>query len=387
MKLFEDKIRTDNSPSKHIDNSFDFYDRSASPQVSIIREKLNQWFENYPENEKMEMKARFRTSFSPAFYELFLHELFIMQGFTLETHPNLPDTNNKPDFLVKGHGIEFYLEAKEATDTTDEEQSEKNKKGRLFDELNETNSPNFFICIDNLVLKSGNQPSGKKVRLFLESKLQNFNPDEDEFHSRVYDGTSDIIYEDDDLLLEISLLSKSIEIRGKVGVQPIGIYPGESWWGGSENSIKSSIIKKAKRYGKPDKPLLICINSTSKKGINDYDILNALFGELKISYSTNPDPNKRNERLERNFDGIFGNSSNRRYTKVSGVLITNVYPSNIHVAKHWLVKHPFSMIDLNLDIFGLTNLKIQRNDLVTLLKKNINEILEISDNWINHEWF
>lgn len=387
MKLFEDKIRIDNSPSKHIDNSFDFYDRSASPQVSIIREKLNQWFENYPDNEKIEMKARFKTSFSPTFYELFLHELFIKQGFTMEIHPDMLDTDNKPDFLVKGHGIEFYLEAKEATDTTDEEKSAKNKQNRLFDELNKTNSPNFFICIDNVVLKSGSQPSGRKVRLFLESKLQNFNPDDDEFQNKLYSAASDITYEDDDLLIEISLLSKSIELRGNSRVQRIGIYPGNSWWGGAENSIKSSIIKKAKRYGKLDKPLLICINSTSEKDTDDYDILNALFGELKFSYSKNPDPNKRNERLERNFDGFFGNSSNRKYTRVSGVLITKVYPSNIHIAKHWLVKHPFSMIDLNLDMFGLTNLKIQRNELVTLLKKNINEILGISNNWINHEWF
>jgi hypothetical protein len=28
MKLFEDKIRTDVSPAKHIDNSFDFCDRN-----------------------------------------------------------------------------------------------------------------------------------------------------------------------------------------------------------------------------------------------------------------------------------------------------------------------------------------------------------------------
>jgi hypothetical protein len=387
MKLFEDKNRTDIRPAKHIDNEYNFYDRSASPQVSIIREKLNQWFENYPSHEKLEMKARFMTSFSSAFYELFLHELFIKQGFTIEIHPDMPDTKNKPDFLVRGNGVEFYLEAKEATDTSDESKSVKNKQSRLFDELNETNSPNFFICIDNLVLKSNSQPSGRKVRQFLENKLQKFNPDDYEFNNKVFKSVSDITYEDEDLLLEISLLSKSKELRGKSEIRPIGVYPGESWWGGTENSIKSSIIKKAKRYGKLDKPLLICINSTSEKGTDDYDVLNALFGDLRFSYSTNPDPTKRNERLDRSFDGFFGNPSNRKYTKVSGVLITNVYPSNLHIAKHWLVKHPFSMSDLNMDVFALTNMKIQRNELPTLLKKNINEILEISNNWLEGEWF
>lgn len=105
--LFEDKIRTDSEPAKHISNSFDFCDRNAQPQVGKVRNILNHWFSRYPENEQNELKCRFQKEFDSALYELFLHELFISQGFNVTVHPKLPHTVKTPDFLLsKRHYIE-----------------------------------------------------------------------------------------------------------------------------------------------------------------------------------------------------------------------------------------------------------------------------------------
>ena len=75
------------------------------------------------------------------------------------------------------------------------------------------------------------------------------------------------------------------------------MYPFETTWGGSEESIKGSFAKKYKRYGQLDKPYIVCINAIGMKGNGDIDVENALWGSVAWTWST--DPNNRNERWER----------------------------------------------------------------------------------------
>lgn len=385
MKLFDHKERTDSNPANHLDNTYDFYDRSSLPQVEQIRNTLNQWFSSYHDSEKKELKTRFQTEFSAAFFELFLHELFKKEGFTFEPHPNVPGTSKKPDFLVTGNGLEFYLEAKESTDKSDSERSLENRINQLYDSLNQIDSPNFFLRINELNLKSKNQPSGKTIKRYLERELKNFDPEEitKQIQANGLDGTGTITFEDDNVLLVVSLISKSPELRGKEGVRPIGVYPFQSFWGGSDESIKTAIEKKASRYGVPDKPYLICINATSEKGLDHYDMMNALFGSLQVTYSTNPE--NRDERWTRALDGAFLNSSGPKFTRVSAIFITHVHSANLHVANHWLIKHPYATKELSFDPFRLEKILVIDNKIETIKGNSIKEILEIPDNWMNLE--
>lgn len=383
IKLFDHKERIDDKPANHLDNTYDFYDRSNSDQVSRIRNTMNAWFENYPETEKAELKKRFQKTFSSAFYELFIHELFHRQGFELEPHPTLDGTSKRPDFLVKGHGIEFYLEAKESTDKSGAERSVENRINRLYDQINKTNSPNFFFRINELLLKTDNQPSGKKVIRFLENELPKYDPEEltQKLQENGLEGVDTLHFEDDDLKLTISLIPKSPNARGKEGIRPIGIYPFTTTWGGSDTSIKTAIEKKSTRYGLLDKPYLICINSTSDRTTDHYEVMNALFGSLQVTFST--DPNNRDEKWTRALDGVFLNSKGPKITRVSAILITNVHSANLHIASHWLVKHPFAKQEIDLSKIDITKILVDENQIKTISGKTIKEILEIPDNWMD----
>jgi len=187
----------------------------------------------------------------------------------------------------------------------------------------------------------------------------------------------EIIYEDNDLKLVISLIPKSSKNRGKEGLRPIGVYPVTITYGGADASIKSAIEKKATRYGVLDKPYLICINSTSWKMTDDDDVMDAIFGSLQITFST--DPNNRNERLERALDGVFKNSKGPKFTRVSGVLITNVHTANLYTAKHWLIKHPFAKQEIDFEKFRLTRTVVENNQIKTYAGETISEILGTSD--------
>jgi len=73
MKLFEDKIREDYRRASFGDNIFNYYDNNQQTKIVEIREVLNKWFENYPEENKIELKQNFKNCFDDAFYELFVH--------------------------------------------------------------------------------------------------------------------------------------------------------------------------------------------------------------------------------------------------------------------------------------------------------------------------
>lgn len=159
MKLFEDKNRAYLKPALNNENTYDYYDRSSRQDVAKIREVLNRWFINYPETEKYELKQRFKKKFSCAFYELFIFNLFRLQGFNIEIHPKVPNSEKRPDFLVSKDELKFYLEAKVAKGESEEQESQQKRINKIYDSLNTISSPNFFLSIKEIVLKSKRQPS------------------------------------------------------------------------------------------------------------------------------------------------------------------------------------------------------------------------------------
>lgn len=381
MKLFDDKNRVDLDPSFHNENHYDYYDRSARTDVSNVRKLLNSWFSIYPDNEKNELKSRFKKTFSSAFYELFIYQLFKCQGFEIEIHPEILDSKKRPDFLLRKGSIEFYLEAKEARDKSEAEEALEKRINHIYDSLNKIKSPNFLLKIDELTLKSSKQPSTKKAIEKIETEVAKYDPDElsDQLTKLGLEGAVRIEFENPDLKLVVALIPKIPSARNLEG-RPIGMYPFKSFWGGVEDSIKDSFTKKSKRYGNLDKPYFICINAIGIKGAGDFDVESALWGSVAYTWST--DPNNRDERWERKLDGIFLDTKGPRSKNVSGVLVTKAMEFNIHIAKHWFARHPFTDIPFDFDIFDLTYQYVDNGEIQKKSKKTISEVLEVSYDWL-----
>jgi hypothetical protein len=382
INLFDDKVRVDLDPSHHNENSFNYYDRSARKDVSNVREKLNEWFSYFPTSEQVELKSRFKKTFTSAYFELFIHELFRRQGFEILIHPEVPNTSKRPDFLMKKESLEFYLEAKEAREKSDAQQALENRINQVYDSLNRIKSPNFFLKIDELILKTANQPSTKKAIANIETESAKYDPEllTDQLTKYGFERSARIEYEDIDLKLVVSLIPKSPAARGLDDGRAIGMYPYETIWGGSEESIKGSFEKKYKRYGQLDKPYIVCINAIGMKGNGDIDVENALWGSVAWTWST--DPNNRNERWERQRDGMFLDKKGPRCTNVSGVLVTKVMEFNIHVAQHWFAKHPYSKNEADFTAFDLTHTFVSEGKIKKEVKKTIGDILQVESTWL-----
>lgn len=384
INLFDEKNRIDLDPSLHNENAFSYYDRSARSDVSKVRNLLNVWFKKYPDDEKAELKSRFKKTFSSAFYELFLYELFRQQDFEITIHPEIQNSSKRPDFLLKKNEYEIYIEAKEAKDKTEAEEALENRTNQLYDLINKIDSPNFLLNIEELILKSEKQPSTKKVKVKVLDELNRQDLDlvAKQLTENGYENRNKITYDDEDLYLIISLIPKVPSSRIVGEGRSIGMYPMETFWGGAEESIKSSFMKKAKRYGTLEKPYIICINAMGKLGNDDFDVANALWGSLAYTWST--DPNNKDGKWERQRDGIFLDTKGPRYKNVSGVLVTKVMEFNLHVAPHWFAKHPFSENEAKFDQFKLTHSFVKDGQIQTEKKCSIREILNIEETWLDN---
>jgi hypothetical protein len=114
--LFDDIPRDFKGPCGHTEPHFNYLNRSARPSMIRIRQRLKSWFREYPSQTQAELEARFRSlddiQHRSAFFELYLHALLIQLDFQIRVHPEIPESDTHPEFLVFRVGKPiFYLEA------------------------------------------------------------------------------------------------------------------------------------------------------------------------------------------------------------------------------------------------------------------------------------
>lgn len=370
-KLFDDKLRVNLEYALPQDDSYEFYDNSAIEEFVAVRERLNAWFSKYPNDAKKQLKRDFQSNFDSAFFELFIHELFLRQGFSLIPHPTVPNSTKKPDFLAKKGELELYLEAKVATDESNEEKALKAKQNVIYDTINQINCPDYWISIKEINFLSNKQAKLSRIRQSLEEDINKYGSlrviqKEDTYSQR---REKYISYEDENIEIAISLWPCSIQKS-----RPIGSYLGGSYMGGCEESIRNAVKAKAYRYGNLDKPYIVCVNSLSHKQTHTEDVYDALFGCQRAKSFV--DLNNLNQEFKTSSDGIFDESFEHSYSSVSGVFITRVFPSNTHEANHWLVKHPFSANAFDFGKLDLSFIHVNGEKIEEVPKLTIADIMQ-----------
>lgn len=356
MVLFEEKDRFDFQYAEHNVNIFEFFDSNAQNRVKVVRDVLNDWFSRYPESHQKDLKQGFKNDFYTAMYELFIHELFIKQGFQLFPHPIIPNSSKRPDFLAVKDSTEFYIEATVLTGISEEESKKQNFQDNLINQLQKINSPNCWLALYNIKFKTDNQPATKKIKKAIEAKLTKINPDE--LALRLVNNPiafERIDYEDNNVKIELKALPKSEEARGNKGIRPIGLqYAGVTVSDATSDSdlIINSFKGKALRYGSLDKPFLICINLDNIKFSLNHDVTWAFTG-----------------------DGCFSLNT-PKFTRTSGVFLTKFNPSDLYTSEHRLILHPLAQNNLDTESILLTYEIPKERDTTLIEKLNIEKILK-----------
>lgn len=387
MNLFSEIKRDFTGPAEANEDSFSYYERSARKDISKVRDLLEKWFQNLPETEKYEVKKRFKKSFDSVFYELFLFNFFKKLGYEIIIHPKIENTDKKPDFLVSKDGIEIYIEAKICKDKSNFEESNEKLIERFYETIDKIESPHFMFRIEKLHLKKTNQPSTKELVKKIKNKISQLNH-KNELGKTTFGISNSFIqfenlfFENEEISINIEFLPVNEDAVGKPR-RSIGVRPIETFIGGAEESIRESILTKAKRYGKLDKPYLICINTLSIKSSSYYDIDAAIWGSIALSFST--DPNNRDEKWVHSADGIFYNNGSKRITNVSGIMINRIFPHTVPSSKYWIFEHPFTDNKLNFKSLKLPYCYIQNGNVHNYEGNNLGEIFKLNKDWLEDE--
>jgi hypothetical protein len=186
-----------------------------------VRAVLESWAADYPAHEQVGLAARLGAEFEATFFEMFLFQVFRGLGSEVEPHPLLTSgATARPDFLARFPTSQaLIVEARVATDRSDAERRESARSGVLFDEIEKIESPNFFLSIDDVSNASGRQPSGRRIRAFIERHIAGLDPDEVAERLAAYgpDAVPSWTLEEDGFEFTFSVVPKSPNARGKGG--------------------------------------------------------------------------------------------------------------------------------------------------------------------------
>lgn len=89
--LFDDIARADSRPARETESTYEFLNRHDSVFFQLVRNLLEDWFSHLPAEEIDTWKKSFQSGddrvSQSAFWELYLHEIFLRMGCVAEIHP------------------------------------------------------------------------------------------------------------------------------------------------------------------------------------------------------------------------------------------------------------------------------------------------------------
>lgn len=336
--------RRDGSPASHLESTHRFLDRVSGAYWSQVRDELAGWVTHVEIDDRRDLIARLRSSnddqFSAAYLELFLHEMFLRSGYSVECHPGVGGGTRRPDFRVDGYGRSFYVEARHLVRSSDKDVGRDRRTAAIYDALNTMDSPNFFVWVD--VNRSGpNEIPKRDLVASTESWLASLDPDavDDALRPLGLEGAPSRTWSLDGWTVQLRAIPKALEARGEPGVRPIGIYGGtEAQFVDGVTPIRDALRSKGTAYDITDSPFIVALGVDWFTGKDDRDMMCALYGSDQIVIDT--------EEMEavgtqRSADGYWYGGDRWAHTNVSGVLqVTNLHPAFFHESNPTLWLHP-----------------------------------------------
>lgn len=259
--------------------------------------------------------------FIAASFELYLHELFLRHGFKVEVHPQISSgKKTTPDFrVVSPDGMSFYLEAVLATDESDEERAAAKRTDVVFDAVDRLNCRNFFLGLD-MRGSPETAPNAKKLRNSLDRWLATLDPDTiaEQLRMNGQKEAPEFCFEHEDWQITFTAFPRSPEKRGKSGIRPIGTKFFGVRWLSTWESIRDAVIRKGKKYGKLELPLIVAVN-VGEFHVDTIDIMQALFGQEQFIFSM--EKARSRPIMRRAPNGLWYGPKGIQYRRVSGVII------------------------------------------------------------------
>ena len=345
-KLFDDFERTNPRPRGHEESVFSFLNRVDQPFWQRIREELERWYADYPDEQRgFDLRQRFRrpepAQHFGAWWELYLHRLFRCLGFGVEVEPEVP--GGKPDFRVTRDSDSFLMEATTSFSGIVDEERHPKREAAVLAAIDQARNPNFTVGLE-IQQVGDEQPSVPEIVGPLEHWLLGLNPD-DELERDIFDAPQCLLDVRGWKLL-LTAFALRPEARGKPDHRLLGMGPGMSGYVNDREQLVAALIGKRRKY-KPEEPFVLAVLMMSSGSVDHEDVEAALLGT--VAYPVLPERGLGPP--FRQSDGFWRGGDSPRGTRVSAVLTgDNLVAEN--VARTWprLWPNPWAARPLTVDL-------------------------------------
>jgi hypothetical protein len=374
--IFEAKERSDKTPAFYMEGGYEFLDRSSMPEAEIIRSFLNHWVYKFPEEEAKELVARIKSRdvrhFDSSVFEIQLFAIMSGLKCKVDIHPTLEnDKKTKPDFLITTpDNDQFYLEAIVATGMTEIEKSAEKRMSTVLDAINTLESNDFFLGIK----ANGNPdspPSGRKLRRALNTWIKTLKADEiiERYNELGRIAIPTKVWEQSGWKIHFEAIPKAPEKRKPSRL--IGMQTSQAVWDGHTNTIKTALTKKASKYGKLGKPLVVATNIASV-GVDSTDEMQALFGEEVFRFDRESGEVRF---VGRKPNGVWFGKTGDRYRRLSGAWIfRNLNAWNMENSKNILYLNSKAYQSVPDTMLQLTHSKENNGEMLDVKGLSISEL-------------
>ncbi len=380
MSLFDQIDRNDQRSAYHAEPEFIYLNYSGRPELQRVRDLIDGWFEQYPDGDKHQLRSSFRSKNDlehlSAYFELFLHQSLLRKGYQITVHPELSHTSRRPDFLIEHpDGFSGYMEAVIASEDSNERAAERDRANRIYDVLNDVQSPDFWISVEVEGVLGRDFPKRQVVR-----------PTQQWIDGLSYDDairrgadTDNPVFSSTEMSLGTALVRLEAipkgKKRGDPTARPVGIMIGGTEIIDPVDTIRGALKRKSGRYGRLDRPYIIAVNALSE-GFGSDIAEDALFGMIDVAVSHG------NGRLPRMADGSWKGPKGPQNTRVSGALmVDNLRPSRLARVTWTQYHNPCGRYPLGDHIQGVPSRRMVDEGLVSNEGMTPREIFGLTENW------
>lgn len=353
QRLFDSIERVDERPALHTESRFSFLNRSAGDQWQRVREKMEGYFATYSTFGVSDLRERFRSSDDrqhiSAWWELYIFTLLHRSGYEVQLHPELPNSDSRPDFMAIRQGEHLYLEATVVFSGVepDEENENPSRAAWIFDLTNMAQSAEFMVGLN--ILKHGTErPAARDLVPRLERWLSGLDPDSISADIAAGDEPPVMVLDVRDWTLEYEAIPLDVEHRGRSG-RLLGMYGIEGGDIRVDDALRKALRRKAKKYRDLDFPLVLAaMMEPSFSG--DDDAESALLGPKAIQYYEGVRDSPRWVRLR---NGLWARRDGPSARHVSAAIVSvsiEPWTHHLQLPKVWL--NPWAERPI-VDLFGL----------------------------------
>ena len=301
--------------NKYNVRGWDHLSGDKSEIVAVRKEVLWQLAEvsgSHPANWEKRLKSKLDHLHFSVRLELYLHHFFKERGWKVDIEPELPNTTNRPDFLLRDGASEILVEAKALLDSDPVAQQDERLK-ELADRLSKKlalrvhihpliDLPPVSLPYGHIGARIEQRATATAVEKWKSGELLKEFPIEGEHLGHPYS-------------LEVTIIPSP--------TSGVGGWVTQAHEDNTGNRIREAIKEKAKKYGKPGIPFVIAVwpkMSFYMSGYPSHDDYVALFGGDEL-WTVTPSGGAESQF---GLNGVFyfkNDNGTRRYSHVSAVAL------------------------------------------------------------------